>query len=116
MIENIRIFYESQEIQGFLKSGLLKVFSEIGDYKTYNKIQQYEYLCIRIRFIKKRIYPQPKESYTLSFGYSNEKDYHLMVKIPSSHFEWCIDFPKDILDGFIRETKINFILNGTTEV
>ena len=37
----------------------------------------------------------------------------MMIKKPQSYFEWAIDFPKEILDGLIRESKINFILNGT---
>ena len=111
-IENIRIFNQNEEIHGFLKSELLKVFSEIGYYKVYDKIKQYKYLCIRIIFHKYRILPRPKDLYTLSFGYSDEKDYHMMIiKKPQSHFEWSIDFPKEILDGLIRESKINFILN-----
>jgi hypothetical protein len=112
-IENIRIFNHNEEIHGFLKSELLKLFSEIGYYKVYDKIDQYKYLCIRIIFHKKRILPNPKDHYTLSFGYSDDNNYHMMIKRPSSHFEWSIDFPKDILDVFIRETRINFILNGT---
>ena len=112
-IENIRIFNHNEEIHGFLKSELIKLFTEIGDYKVYDKIEQYEYLCIRIIFHKKRVLPNPKDQYTLSFGYSDEKDYHMMIKKPQSYFEWAIDFPKEILDGLIRESKINFILNGT---
>lgn len=107
-IDNIRIFKGDQEFTGKFKEQLLLVFSEIGDYKQYEKINQYEYLFIGIFSNKNRYFP--KNTYTLSFAYSDDKSYYKSLKKPDSYFEWAIDFPSEVIDSLIRNIKINSIL------
>ena len=107
-IDNIRIFKENQEFTGKFKEQLLFEFSEIGDYKQYDKINQYEYLFIFIFSNKNKYFP--KNTYTLAFAYSDDKDFYKSLKKSDSYFEWAIDFPSEEIDCLIRNIKINSIL------
>ena len=111
-IDNIRIFKEDYEFLNKIKEQLLIFLSEIGDYKAYEKIHQYDYVSIYI--IKETFKYYYSNHYCISYHYSNEKDYNedfFRNKIrPRNYMEWTTKLPKFEVDMLIRNAKINHIL------
>lgn len=113
-IDNIRIFKEGYEFLDKTKEELLKFLSEIGDYKVYEKINQYKYVFIYINILS-HIHMN-NDKYHISYHYSDEEYYNESFyknhKRPRSYMEWSTERSKLEIDTIIRNININYILYG----
>jgi hypothetical protein len=103
---NIKLYKNSIEIKGIVKSNLLEFFRQTTDYKDYERVSNHKFLNINVIQHENNIY------YNIYFTFSDIK-YICYNNIPIStpHFQWSISLDKKIIETKIREITINHILN-----
>ena len=103
---NIKLYKNSIEIKGIVKSNLLEFFRQTTDYKDYERISFHKFLNINIIQHKNSI------NYNIYFTFSYIKNlYYNNITISTPHFQWSISLDKKIIEIKIREIIINHILN-----